>query len=179
MTRNTNSSTSQQSHINSTFINFRHMRVGESRTARHSTDRRTAMDSTISIREDLAKAAKRLGSFAALDALVLLKRHSVHHSSSIRYAQPHAADVRRSLKARTTSLPSARRLHRYPWIKVSLLVRNAGLGDRRVSSLVLLSLGLIVPDSVFLTSAAGTRDLQDAILSRCDASTDLAVDNVL
>jgi len=42
----------------------------------------------------------------------------------------------------------------------SLPVRNGGLGVRRVSSLA---------PSVFLASAASTRDLQDMILFKCDA----------
>ena len=56
------------------------------------------------------------------------------------------------------------------WIQASLPVRNGGLGVRRVSSLA---------PSAFLASAAGTRDLQDMILSKCDASIDSAVDNIL
>jgi len=56
------------------------------------------------------------------------------------------------------------------WIQASLPVRNGGLDVRRVSSLA---------PSAFLASAAGTRDLQDMILSKCDASVDSAVDNVL
>jgi len=56
------------------------------------------------------------------------------------------------------------------WIQASLPVKNGGLGVRRVSSLA---------PSAFLASAAGTRDLQNMILSKCDASVDSAVDNVL
>ena len=55
-------------------------------------------------------------------------------------------------------------------IQASLPVKNGGLGVRRVSSLA---------PSAFLASAAGTRDLQDMILSKCDASVDSAVDNAL
>ena len=43
------------------------------------------------------------------------------------------------------------------WLQASLPVRNGGIGIRRVSSLA---------SSAFLASAAGTRGLQDRILSR-------------
>ena len=56
------------------------------------------------------------------------------------------------------------------WIQASLPVRSGGLGVRRVSSLA---------SSAFLASAAGTRDLQETILSKCEATADQAVDHVL
>jgi len=49
-------------------------------------------------------------------------------------------------------------------------VRNGGLGVRRVSSLA---------PSAFLATAAGTLDLQDMNLFKCDASIDSTFDNVL
>jgi len=54
--------------------------------------------------------------------------------------------------------------------KPNWLVRNGGLGVLRVSSLA---------HSAFLTSAAGTCDLQGMILSKCYASIDSTFDNVL
>ena len=51
-----------------------------------------------------------------------------------------------------------------------LHVRNGGLGVRRVSSLA---------PSTFLASAAGTRDLQEMILFKCDATVDSAVDLIV
>jgi len=48
--------------------------------------------------------------------------------------------------------------------------RNGGLGVRRVSSLA---------PSAFLASAAGTRDLQDMILFKCDALIDSTFDDIL
>ena len=48
-------------------------------------------------------------------------------------------------------------------------VRNGGLGVRRVSSLA---------PSAFLASAADTRDLQDMILFKCEATVDSAIDLV-
>jgi hypothetical protein len=55
-------------------------------------------------------------------------------------------------------------------IQASLPVKNGGLIVRRLSSLA---------PSAFLASAAGTRDLQDMILRKCDASRNSAVSNVL
>jgi len=49
-------------------------------------------------------------------------------------------------------------------------VRNGGLGVWSLSSLA---------PSAFLTSTACTRDLQDMILFKCDASIDSTFDNVL
>ena len=48
----------------------------------------------------------------------------------------------------------------------SLPVRNGGLGVRRAS--------LLAP-SAFLASAVGTRDLQEMILFKCDATVDSAI----
>jgi len=56
------------------------------------------------------------------------------------------------------------------WVQASLPVRNGGLGVRRVSSLA---------PSAFLSSAAGTRDLQDMMLFKCKASINSTFDNVL
>ena len=60
------------------------------------------------------------------------------------------------------------------WIQASLPVRNGGLGVRRVSSLA---------PAVFLASAVGTQnathDLQELILTKCDAVVDSAADPIM
>ena len=56
------------------------------------------------------------------------------------------------------------------WIQATLPVRNGGLGVRRVSSLA---------PSAFLASAAGTRDLQALILSKCQCPTDAHITSVM
>ena len=53
------------------------------------------------------------------------------------------------------------------WIQATLPVEIGGLGVRRVSSLA---------PSAFLASTAGTRDLRDMTLSKCDASVRSAAD---
>ena len=55
------------------------------------------------------------------------------------------------------------------WIQASLPVKKGGLGVRHVSPLA---------PSAILVSAASARDLQDMILSKCDASVDPAVSSV-
>ena len=56
------------------------------------------------------------------------------------------------------------------WIQTSLPVRNGGLGIRRVSSLA---------PSVFLALAAGTLDLPELLLAKCDIAVDSAVDLIM
>ena len=51
-----------------------------------------------------------------------------------------------------------------------MTVKNGGLGGSKVSSLA---------PSASLASAAGTRDLQEIILFKCDATVDSAVDLIM
>lgn len=56
------------------------------------------------------------------------------------------------------------------WIQDSLPVRNGGLGVRRELSLV---------PAALVASAAGTLDLQELTLAKCDAVVDSAVDLIM
>ena len=134
------------------------------------------MDTALSSRcDDLARAATRLGAIAAHDALVLLKASfsapKLMHTMRASPCSGHATlDKFDGLLRECVCTITNTDLTDAQWIQASLPVRNGGLGVRRVSSLA---------PSAFLASAAGTRDLQELILSRCDASVDSAVDRVL
>ena len=134
------------------------------------------MDTALSRRcDDLARATTRLGSIAAHDALVLLKASfsapKLMHTMRAAPCSRHAALQKFEELLRECVCTIANTdLTDVQWIQASLPVKNGGLGVRRVSSLA---------PSAFLTSAAGTRGLQDTILSKCDASVDSVVDNAL
>jgi hypothetical protein len=161
---------------NPVFTNFKHLSVEEADLLGAPLTVGTAMDTALSRRcDDLARAATRLGSIAAHDALVLLKASfsapKLMHTMRASPCSGHAAlqkfdDLLRECVCAITNSD----LTEVQWIQASLPVKNGGLGVRRVSSLA---------PSAFLASAAGTRDLQDMILRKCDASMDSAVSNVL
>jgi hypothetical protein len=158
------------------FRYFAHLRTEEAELLGAPLTAGTAMDTALSRRcDDLARASARLGSIAAHDALVLLKASfsapKLLHTMRTSPCSGHAAlekfdGLLRDCVCTITNTD----LTEVQWIQASLPVRHGGLGVRRVSSLA---------PSAFLASAAGTRDLQDMILFRCDASTDSAVDIVL
>ena len=134
------------------------------------------MDTALSHRyDDLTRAATRLGSIAAHDALVLLKAsfsapklmHTMRASPCSGQAALGKFDG--LLKDCVCTITNTD-LTDVQWIQASWPVQCGGLGVRRMSSLA---------PSAFLASAAGTRDLQDLILSRCDASVDSAVNLVM
>lgn len=159
---------------NQTFENFIHLSTSEAELLGAPLNAGTAMDLALSRRcDDLARAITRLGSIAAHDALVLLKAsfsapkllHTIRASPCSGHPALEKFDglLRKSVSAITnTDLTDVQ------WIQASLPVRYGGLGIRRVS--------LLAP-SAFLASAAGTRDLQDRILHRCDVAADSAVDH--
>jgi hypothetical protein len=161
---------------NTVFANFNHLRVEEAELLGAPLTVGTAMDTALSRRcDDLARAATRLGSIAAHDALVLLKASfsapKLLHTMRAAPCSGHAAlqkfdELLRECVCSITNTD----LSDVQWIQASLPVKNGGLGVRRVSSLA---------PSAFLASAAGTRDLQDTILSKCDAPADSAVDDAL
>jgi hypothetical protein len=134
------------------------------------------MDTALSRRcDDLARAATRLGSVAAHDALVLLKASfsapKLMHTMRASPCTGHAAlEKFDGLLRECVCTITNTDLTYVQWIQASLPVRNGGLGVRRVSSLA---------PSAFLASAAGTRDLQEMILFKCDAAADSAVDLVM
>jgi hypothetical protein len=125
--------------------------------------------------DDLTPATTRLRSIAAHDALVLLKASSsapkLLHTIRASPCSGHPAFERfDGLLSDCVGTITNTDLTDVQWIRASLPVRNGGLGVRRASSLAL---------AAFLASAAGTRDLQDMILHRCDVSADSAVNHVL
>lgn len=164
------------SSINPAFTNFKHLTVEETELLGAPLTVGTAMDTALSNRcDDLARAATRLSSIAAHDALVLLKASfsapKLMHTIRAAPCSGHAALLKfDELLRECVSTITNTDLTDVQWLQASLPVKNGGLGVRRVSSLA---------PSAFLASAAGTRDLQDAILSKCDASADPAVDNIL
>ena len=161
---------------NPVFANFKHLSVDEADLLGAPLSVGIAMDTTLSRRcDDLARAATRLGSIAAHDALVLLKASfsapKLMHTMRAAPCSGHAALLKfDSLLRECVCVITNTDLTDVQWIQASLPVKNGGLGVRRVSSLA---------PSAFLASAAGTRDLQNMILSKCDASVDSAVRNVL
>jgi hypothetical protein len=161
---------------NPTFENFIHLSTLEAELLGAPLTVGTAMDMALSRRcEDLTRATSRLGSIAAHDALVLLKASfsapKLLHTLRASPCSGHPALERfDGLLRECVSTITNTDLTDVQWIQASLPVRNGGLGVRRVSSLA---------PSAFLASAAGTRDLQDLILHRCDVSADSAVDHAL
>ena len=135
-----------------------------------------AMNSMLTSRcEDLARAVSRLKLLTAHDALILLRAsfsapklmHTLRASPCAGHPQLETFDklLRGCVEAITNT-----ELTDLQWIQASLPVRNGGLGVRRVSSLA---------PSAFLASAAGTRDLQALILSKCQSPIDSHITNVM
>jgi hypothetical protein len=124
---------------------------------------------------DLSRAIDRLGSIAAHDALLLLRASFsapklLHTLRSSPCADHPVLDQFDSLLRKGVSIITNTELSDIQWIQASLPVRNGGLGIRRAASLA---------PSAFLASAAGTRDLQESILARCQPSTDETIDHCL
>jgi len=131
-----------------------------------------AMDQALNRRcDDLERAAGRLRLLAAHDALIPLSAPKMLHTLRASPCSGHPALEKFDRLLRTcVSQICNTDLTDLQWIQASLPVRNGGLGIRRVSSLA---------PSAFLASAAGTRDLQDQILSNSQAPEDSAVNQVL
>ena len=131
------------------------------------------MDAALSSRsDDMARAATRLSSIAAPHALVLLKASfsapKLMHTMRASPCRGHAAlDKFDGLHGDCVCSIINTDLADAQWTQA---VRNGGLGVKRISSLA---------PSAFLASAAGTRDLQEMILFKCDATVDSAVDLVV
>ena len=135
-----------------------------------------AMDACLAGRsEDLARAADRLKLVSAHDALLLLR--NCLSASKLLYTLRSARcaghellqsfdDLQRSALGRICNVT----LTDDQWLQASLPVRMGGLGVRRVSSLAI---------SAFLASAAGTRQLQDQILSGTGVTSDVDFDQSL
>ena len=136
----------------------------------------TAMDQALNRRcDDLERAAGRLSLLTAHDALILLRASfsapKLLHTLRASPCSGHPALEKFDGQLRTcVSQICNTDLTDLQWMQASLPVRNGGLGIRRVSSLA---------PSAFLASAAGTRDLQDKILSNSQAPEDSAVNEVL
>jgi hypothetical protein len=135
-----------------------------------------AMDSMLTIRcEDLTRAVSRLKLINAHDALILLRAsfsapkltHTLRSSPCAGHPQLESFDL--LLRGCVESITNTE-LTDLQWIQATLPVRNGGLGVRRVTSLA---------PSAFLASAAGTRDLQALILSKCQCPIDSHITNVM
>ena len=161
---------------NPAFQNFVHLSLEEAELLGAPLSTGSAMNTALSRRcDDLARAATRLGSIAAHDALVLLKAsfsapklmHTLRASPCCGHPVLERFD---DLLRECVGSITNNDLTEVQWIQASLPVRSGGLGHRRVSSLA---------SSAFLALAASTRDLQETILLRCEATADQAVDHVL
>jgi hypothetical protein len=124
-----------------------------------------AMDAMLNSRcEDLTRAISKLKLIAAHDALLLLRAsfsapklmHTLRSSPCA--GHPSLDSFDQLLRSCVSSITNTD-LTEQQWNQATLPVRNGGLGVRRVSSLA---------PSAFLASAAGTRDLQALILSKCN-----------
>ena len=135
-----------------------------------------AMDDALETRcAELTRVAERLHFVSSHDALVLLRAsfsapkllHTLRSSPCA--GHPTLMKFDDLLRQCVCNIANAD-LTDFQWIQASLPVRNGGLGIRRVASLA---------PSAFLASAAATHDLQDEILSRCQAIDDSAVSQIL
>ena len=135
-----------------------------------------AMDERISTCcADLSRAVERLKLVSSHDALLLLKnsfnasrlQHVLRSANCDGHSQLTEFDG--LLRSALCSICNIS-LTDEQWLQASLPVRKGGLGVRRVSSLA---------SSAFLASAAGTRHLQDKILSKLDCATDDLADTCL
>jgi hypothetical protein len=128
-----------------------------------------AMDDALNSRcADLRRAMGRLSKISAHDALTILRSslsapkilYTIRSAPCTGHPALVAFDnLLRSAISAITNNP----LPEIGWIQASLPVAEGGLGIRSVASLA---------PSAFLASAAGTRNLQDAILLRCITSED-------
>ena len=118
--------------------------------------------------DDIARAANRLASIGAQDALMLLRasfsaprvQHLLRCSPSINNPALELFDEH--LKSAVGRITNSA-LSDMQWLQASLPIKQGGLGVRRVISLAL---------PAFLASAASTRILQDQILVHCPTSND-------
>ena len=135
-----------------------------------------AMDSMLTSRcDDLTRAISRLKLITAHDALILLRAsfsapkllHTLRSSPCA--GHPELENFDKLLRGCVEFITNSD-LTELQWIQATLPVRNGGLGVRRVSSLA---------PSAFLASAAGTRDLQALILSKCQCPADAHITSVM
>ena len=117
---------------------------------------------------DLCRAAVRLKSIGVQDALILLRASfgapRVQHLLRCAPSAGHLSlkkfdDIQRDALARITNS----RLSDTQWLQATLPIREGGLGLRRVESLAL---------PAFLSAAASTSILQDALLMSCPCPLD-------
>ena len=149
------------------FQSFQRCHVGDSSLLGTPLFLRPRLDDAWSVRlADLSRAADRLHLISAQDALVFLRasfgsprvQHLMRCSPSVDHTALQKYDsILRSAICKITNCSHTDN----QWLQASLPVRDGGLGIRRVSSLAL---------PAFLASAASTLTLQDAILSRSQAS---------
>ena len=127
--------------INPAFVKFNHLSIVEAELLGAPLTVGAAMDTALTHRcDDLARAASRLGSIAAHDALVLLKASFsapklTHTLRSFPCCGHAALEKFDELLRECVSSITNTALTDIQWIQASLPVRNGGLGVRRVSSL--------------------------------------------
>jgi hypothetical protein len=113
--------------------------------------------------EDLSRAASRLNSIGAQDALIFLHasfgaprvQHLLSCSPSVDHTGLSTFD---DLQRKALSRMSNSNLNDVQWVQASLPIKDGGLGLRRVASLAL---------PAFLSSAASSAPLQEALLASC------------
>lgn len=124
---------------------------------------------------ELSRAIDRLKLVSAHDALLLLRTclsaSRILYTLRSSHCEDHALleefdGLQRSALSRICNVD----LTDDQWLQASMPVRNGGLGIRRVSSLA---------SSAFLASAAGTRPVQDLILSKTGIISDEQYDRSL
>ena len=121
---------------------------------------------------DLQRAIERLSLLESHDALVLLR--SCFSASKLMYllrcspcyGHP-KLDVFDNLLKDGLSRITNTDLNEIQWLQASLPVRFGGIGVRRVASLAI---------SAYLASAASTLELQNSLLSDCQALSDVTID---
>jgi hypothetical protein len=124
---------------------------------------------------DLCRAVERLKLISDSDALVLLKNllisPKLQYTLWAAYFEGHnlLTTVDNMLRSALCNICNVT-LTDQQWLQASLPVRAGGLGIRRVSSLA---------PSASLTSAVGTRDLQDLILRQTEMTADDVFDRCL
>jgi len=163
--------------LNGPMSNFKHVLPEDAMLLGAPLSTGRAMEAGLTRRYmDLARAVERLKLVSSHDALLLLRSclgatkllftlrsaHCEGHGVLQRYDE-----LQRSALSSVCNVS----LTDEQWLQASLPVRKGGLGLRRVSSLA---------SSAFLASAAGTRLLQDQILTRrTEATGDAAFDKCL
>jgi len=158
------------------FSDFTHLNVQNASLLGAPVTVGQAMDSMLaSCCDDLTRAVSRLKLINAHDALILLRAsfcapkvmHTLRSSPCAGHPQLELFD--KLLRGCVESITNTE-LTDLQWTQATLPVRNGGLGVRRVSSLA---------PSAFLASAAGTRDLQALILSKCQCPIDSHILSVM